>query len=108
LGAGFTSHSPDDDQSDEDKPDDHRDVDLQILDLKPELEPEREHRRAAEAIADERLQPADNAAEDSFESLLRSAIGHGPEPETDAQFQDFIDGDDDDASRAWFLRSDQS
>ncbi len=25
--------------------------------------------------------------------------------EADAQFQEFIDGDDDDASRSWFLRS---
>jgi hypothetical protein len=108
LGAGLTLHSPDDDQSDEDKPDDHRDVDLRIRDLEHELELERARRRAAEAFADERLQPAYNAAEDSFESLLRSAIGHGLEPETDAQFQDFIDGDDDDASRAWFLRSNQS
>ena len=28
--------------------------------------------------------------------------------EADAQFQEFIDGDDDDASRSWFLRSDKS
>ena len=28
--------------------------------------------------------------------------------EADTQFQDFIDGDDDDASRSWFLRSDKS
>ena len=52
---------PDDDRGDDgDAPDDHG-VDRRIRDLEHELALERERRRAAEAIAHERLQRAENA-----------------------------------------------
>ncbi len=65
---------PDDDQDDDkDAPNDHG-ADRRIRDLEHELTLERERRRAAEAIAHERLQRAENA-----EVALR-AITTSPSP----------------------------
>jgi len=76
LGAGFTLHSPNDDQGDEDESDDHGD-DLRVRELEHELELERERRRAAEAL---RVAAERNA--DDLRTALRMLETGASEPPT--------------------------
>ena len=82
LSAGFTLHSPDDDQGDEDESDDHGDEDesddhgddLRIRELEHELELERERRQVADAL---RVAAERNA--DDLRTALRM-LEAGPQP----------------------------
>jgi len=89
LSAGFTLHSPTDDQGDEDESDDHDD-DLRVRELEHELELERERRRAADAL---RVAAERNA--DDLRTALRMLEAGRSEPPSQQTKTDTVEPEPD-------------